>query len=78
MLSSIGVERRDTMPSPVLNACGVLDANGAGEDYLQNTASVGGYSYTIIRPGQLFGGPHDNKCVRHADWGLLSLFPLQL
>ena len=61
MLSSIGVQRRETMPFPVLNACGVLDAKAAGEDYLQEAAAAGGYSYTIIRPGQLFGGPYDNN-----------------
>ena len=56
MLSSIGVERRDTMPFPILNACGVLNAKAAGEASLKNAASAGSYSYTIIRPGQLFGG----------------------
>lgn len=61
MLSSIGVQRRDSMPFPVLNACGVLDAKAAGEESLQKAASAGGYSYTIIRPGQLFGGPYDNN-----------------
>lgn len=61
MLSSIGVQRRDTMPFPVLNACGVLDAKAAGEDSIQKAAEAGGYSYTIIRPGQLFGGPYDNN-----------------
>ena len=61
MLSSIGVQRRDSMPFPVLNACGVLDAKAAGEDSLKKAAANGGYSYTIIRPGQLFGGPYDNN-----------------
>ena len=35
---------------------------------------MGGYSYTIIRPGQLFGGIHDNKYVGH-EVGLCSLCP---
>ena len=61
MLSSIGVQRRDTMPFPILNACGVLDAKAAGESSLIEAAAKGGYSYTIIRPGQLFGGPYDNN-----------------
>lgn len=61
MLSSIGVKRRDVMPFPILNACGVLDAKAAGEEAVQNAAAAGGYSYTIVRPGQLFGGPYDNN-----------------
>jgi nucleoside-diphosphate-sugar epimerase len=61
MLSSIGVKRRETMPFPILNACGVLDAKAAGEEAISNAAKQGGYSYTIIRPGQLFGGPYDNN-----------------
>jgi nucleoside-diphosphate-sugar epimerase len=61
MLSSIGVKRRDAMPFPILNACGVLDAKATGEEAIINAAKMGGYSYTILRPGQLFGGPYDNN-----------------
>jgi len=61
MLSSIGVQRRDQMPFPILNACGVLDAKAAGEAAIENAAKTDGFSYTIIRPGQLFGGPYDNN-----------------
>mmetsp|Transcript_8822 Transcript_8822/g.21546 ORF Transcript_8822/g.21546 Transcript_8822/m.21546 type:complete len:362 (+) Transcript_8822:94-1179(+) len=61
MLSSIGVTRRESMPFPILNACGVLDAKAAGEQALQDAALEDGFSYTIIRPGQLFGGPYDNN-----------------
>jgi NAD(P)H-binding len=61
MLSSIGVKRRQSMPFPILNACGVLDAKAAGEDALQQCAQASGFAYTIIRPGQLFGGPYDNN-----------------
>jgi hypothetical protein len=61
MLSSIGVKRRESMPFPILNACGVLDAKAAGEQALQDAAVEGGFSYTILRPGQLFGGPYDNN-----------------
>merc|ERR1712113_368922 len=49
------------MPFPVLNACGVLSAKAAGEASLRDAAAKGKYSYTIIRPGQLFGGPYDNN-----------------
>jgi uncharacterized protein YbjT (DUF2867 family) len=61
MLSSIGVQRRDQMPFPILNACGVLDAKAAGEAAVEAAAKSGGFSYTIVRPGQLFGGPYDNN-----------------
>ena len=49
------------MPFPILNACGVLDAKAAAEDSLVADATAAGYSYTIVRPGQLFGGPYDNN-----------------
>lgn len=61
MLSSIGVERREQMPFPILNACGVLDAKAAGEAAVKRYAKEFGCSYTIVRPGQLFGGPYDNN-----------------
>jgi nucleoside-diphosphate-sugar epimerase len=61
MLSSIGVERREQMPFPILNAAGVLDAKAAGEAALKNAATKRGYAYTILRPGQLFGGPYTNN-----------------
>ncbi len=61
MLSSIGVQRRDQMPFPILNACGVLDAKAEGEEAIQSAAKKDGFSYTVIRPGQLFGGPYDNN-----------------
>jgi nucleoside-diphosphate-sugar epimerase len=61
MLSSIGVQRREQMPFPVLNTCGVLDAKAAGEKAIKDSAKERGYSYTIVRPGQLFGGPYDNN-----------------
>lgn len=49
------------MPFPILNACGVLDAKATGEQAIENAAKENGYSFTIIRPGQLFGGPYDNN-----------------
>jgi len=61
LLSSIGVQRRTDMPFPVLNACGVLDAKAAAEKGLIEAAERLGFSYTIVRPGQLFGGPYDNN-----------------
>lgn len=61
LLSSIGVQRRDQMPFPILNTCGVLDAKAAAEAELIQTAAENDYSYTIVRPGQLFGGPYDNN-----------------
>jgi len=57
MLSSIGVQRRAAMPFPILNACGVLDAKAAGEEYLKQNAKEEEYSYKIaltqIRNSQL-------------------------
>ena len=61
LLSSTGVQRRTEMPFPILNACGVLDAKAAAEAALKADAAAGGYTYTIVRPGQLFGGPYDNN-----------------
>lgn len=61
MMSSIGVQRRDQMPFPILNTCGVLDAKAAAEAAVKADAEAGSYSYTVVRPGQLFGGPYDNN-----------------
>jgi len=61
MLSSIGVQRREDMPFPILNTCGVLDAKATGEAAIEAAAKESGFSYTIVRPGQLFGGPYDNN-----------------
>jgi len=61
LLSSIGVQRRTAMPFPILNACGVLDAKADAEAYLMEQSKNNDYNYTILRPGQLFGGPYDNN-----------------
>ena len=63
LMSSIGVQRRSEFPFPILNACGVLDAKAAGEEALRDAASEGGWlgGYSIVRPGQLIGGPYDNN-----------------
>ncbi|KAJ1625446.1 hypothetical protein T492DRAFT_1039757 [Pavlovales sp. CCMP2436] len=57
LMSSIGVTKRTGFPFSVLNACGVLDAKAAGEQAVMEGGRSGGYEYTIVRPGQLFGGP---------------------
>ena len=49
------------MPYPILNACGVLTAKASAEAAIKADAEKGGYSYTFVRPGQLFGGPYDNN-----------------
>ena len=61
LLSSTGVRRRAEMPFPILNACGVLSAKAAAEEAIMTDAANAGYKYTIVRPGQLFGGPYDNN-----------------
>ena len=61
LLSSVGVVRRDEMPYPILNACGVLTAKASAEAAIKADAEQGGYAYTFVRPGQLFGGPYDNN-----------------
>ena len=61
LLSSVGVVRRDEMPYPILNACGVLTAKASAEAAIMADAEKGGYAYTFVRPGQLFGGPYDNN-----------------
>jgi len=60
-MSSIGVRRRDSFPFVVLNAAGVLDAKAVGEAAVQAAAQQKGFAWTIVRPGQLFGGPYDNN-----------------
>lgn len=61
LLSSVGVTRRAGFPFRVLNACGVLDAKADFEALLRDNAAARGHDYTIVRPGQLFGGPYDNN-----------------
>ena len=61
LLSSVGVVRRDEMPYPILNACGVLTAKASAEAAIKADAEKSGYAYTFVRPGQLFGGPYDNN-----------------
>jgi nucleoside-diphosphate-sugar epimerase len=61
LMSSIGVTKRDGFPFKILNACGVLDAKAAGEAHVIAGAAQHGFDYSIVRPGQLFGGPYDNN-----------------
>jgi len=61
LMSSVGVTRRKEFPFVILNLAGVLDAKAAGEDHLKAKAEEVGFDYTIVRPGQLFGGPYDNN-----------------
>ncbi len=39
----------------------MLDAKAEAEEALIESSKVNGYDYSIIRPGQLFGGPYDNN-----------------
>eukprot|EP01041_Mallomonas_annulata_P009942 gene9942-20674_t len=67
LMSSILVTRRDQFPGLVLNGMkffgneGVLDAKAAGETAVIDAAREGKFDYSIIRPGQLFGGPYTNN-----------------
>ena len=59
VLTSVGVERTNEMPFLILNLFGVLDAKRSGEEAVKK-ASQSGFSYSIIRPGRLVGGPYTN------------------
>jgi hypothetical protein len=59
-VTSVGVERTDRMPFVFLNLFGVLDAKRSGEDAVRSAALESGFSYSIIRPGRLVGGPYTN------------------
>lgn len=61
LMSSVGVTRRTEFPFVVLNAAGVLDAKASGEAHVRAVAEREGFDWTVVRPGQLFGGPYDNN-----------------
>ncbi|CAK9105069.1 Acetate kinase (Acetokinase) [Durusdinium trenchii] len=61
LMSSIGVTRRDGFPYNILNGGGVLDAKARGEEAVAQMASAEGFGVTVVRPGQLFGGPYENN-----------------
>lgn len=60
LLTSVGVSRTKQMPFLILNLFGVLDAKRAGEDAVKSAAGEAGFSYSIVRPGRLVGGPYTN------------------
>ena len=60
LLTSVGVSRTNEFPFLILNLFGVLDAKRAGEDAVKAAATSSGFSYSIIRPGRLVGGPYTN------------------
>ncbi|EED87894.1 predicted protein [Thalassiosira pseudonana CCMP1335] len=60
LLTSVGVYRTDQMPFLILNLFGVLDAKRSGENAVKAAASEGNFSYSIVRPGRLVGGPYTN------------------
>ena len=60
LLTSVGVSRTNQMPFLILNLFGVLDAKRAGEDAVKSAAGEAGFSYSIVRPGRLVGGPYTN------------------
>ncbi|CAM9693569.1 unnamed protein product [Ascophyllum nodosum] len=57
LLSSVGVERADQFPFLILNAFGVLDAKAKGEETVRRAAEEGGFSYSIVRSGEIKGDP---------------------
>jgi len=61
LMSSVGVQRRDSFPYAILNGGGVLDAKAAGEAALKSMAKDQGFAFAVVRPGQLFGGPYANN-----------------
>lgn len=69
LVTSIGTTRTNVMPFAFLNLFGVLDSKRAGENAIIQLATSSNnnnqnqkqlFSYTIIRPGRLVGGPYTN------------------
>lgn len=60
LLTSVGVSRTKEMPFLILNLFGVLDAKRSGEEAVKSAATNSNFSYSIIRPGRLVGGPYTN------------------
>jgi nucleoside-diphosphate-sugar epimerase len=62
LLTSIGTLRPSRFPYSILNLFGVLKAKRAAEENVARTTqeSCGTYSYAVVRPGRLVGGPHTN------------------
>lgn len=61
LMSSIGVQKRNQFPFLILNLGGVLTAKDEGERAVKAAAQQHSFDWTIVRPGQLFGGPYDNN-----------------
>lgn len=60
-ISSIGVNRRRSLPFALLNAFGVLDAKAAGEATVSAWAAAApSRSAVVVRPGRLTGAPQTN------------------
>lgn len=68
-VSSIGTLRRRSGFFALLNLCGVLDAKRAAEVAVVEAAKEAGYTYGVVRPGRLAGGPYTNR----AEFGLKDL-----
>eukprot|EP00904_Undaria_pinnatifida_P006245 jgi/Undpi1/2750/HiC_scaffold_14.g06127.m1 len=66
LLSSVGVERADKFPFVILNAFGVLDAKAKGEEAVRRAAEEGGFSFSIVRPGQIKGEPFTTYSAKGA------------
>lgn len=60
LLSSIGTSRGTRFPFAILNIFGTMDAKRLGEKHVQRAARRHGFSYAVVRPGRLVGGPHTN------------------
>ena len=61
LLSSIGVERRESFPFKILNLYGILDAKRESELLFLDKASKLGSKAIVSRPGRLVGAPFTNN-----------------
>jgi nucleoside-diphosphate-sugar epimerase len=68
-VSSIGTMRTGSGFFWLLNLCGVLNAKRAAEVAVMEGAAEAGYSYAVVRPGRLAGGPYTNT----AEFGMKDL-----
>jgi uncharacterized protein YbjT (DUF2867 family) len=65
-LSSIGVERRGTMPFTILNAFGVLDSLAKAESSVRAASQEGGFDYVQVRPGQILDDDNNDIAAERA------------
>ena len=61
LLSSIGLERRESFPFKILNLYGILDAKRESELLFLDKASKLGSKAIVSRPGRLVGAPFTNN-----------------